>query len=261
MEPKPSPHQDLTADAEDVSFLHTVAGAIRTRIIGGLLLALPIVLTFWIIYWLYSTLLGLVLTPMTWLYQQLMGIRPTPLWERFAAPLIAIFLALSFLYFLGLFVRSSLLRAVDWILLRVPIVTIIYKSLRNVAQSLSNQGLPQKFKRVVLVEFPHPGMRALAFVTNSLRDEKTGRTILTVCVLTGVVPPAGFTLFVPEEEVTDLNWTVNQTIQAILSGGITSPPTVGYFHPMSSPVPSEPSSANPRHSLEPTEEFPTSPLS
>ena len=41
--------------------------------------------------------------------------------------------------------------------------------------------------------------------------------------------PAGFTLFVPEEDVTDIDWSVNQTIQAILSGGITSPASIHYF--------------------------------
>jgi len=257
---KPSPDPELPPDVEDASFLHAVAGAIRTRVIGGLLLALPIVLTFWIIYWLYSTLLGVVLTPMAWLYLQIVGVKPTPLWEKVAAPIIAVFLALSFLYFLGLFVRSSLLRAVDWILLRVPVVTTIYRGLRNVVQSLSNQSQQPKFQRVVLVEFPHPGMRALAFVTNSLRDEQTGRTILCVCVLTGVVPPAGFTLFVPEESVTDLNWTVNQTLQAILSGGITSPTTVQYFDSVSSPGPTEQAVNAPTHSLDPMREFPGSTL-
>ena len=50
-----------------------------------------------------------------------------------------------------------------------------------------------------------------------------------MCVLTGVVPPTGFTLFVPEESVTDVDWTVNETIQVILSGGLTSPETIRYF--------------------------------
>ncbi len=254
MEPLPKDAKPFP-DAEDVSILHSIAGAIRTRIIGGLLLALPIVLTFWIIYWLYSTLLGMVLTPMAWLYRQTMGVPPSPLWEQFAAPLIAIFLALSFLYFLGLFVRSSLLRAVDWMLLRVPVVTTIYKGLSNVVQSLSGHMHNPPFKRVVLVEFPHPGMRALAFVTNSLRDKATDRTILCVCVLTGVVPPAGFTLFVPEESVTDVDWTVNQTLQAILSGGITTPGAVQFFEGNPAQARETPTESTPRHPHGPLNDF------
>ena len=206
--------------------------AIRTRIISGLILALPIVLTFWIIYWLYSTLKQLLLDPIAWAIRSLYSVRHVgdlpDWWDRFAAPLVSIMLVLAVLYALGLIVPSRLHRAVDWVLLRLPLVTTIYKAIRNVFHSLENQVQSNRFQRVVLVEFPHPGMRSLAFVTNSLLDVATGKTILCVCVLTGVVPPSGFTMFVPEEGVTDLSWSVNQTLQAILSGGITVPATIPF---------------------------------
>ena len=92
------------------------------------------------------------------------------------------------------------------------------------------------FKRVVLVPFPHPGARSLAFVTNSLHDVTTGRTILAVFVLTGIMPPAGFTLFVPEESVTNIAWSANDTLQAMLSGGITAPPTIHFYEGLSAPL-------------------------
>jgi uncharacterized membrane protein len=229
----PSGPPDPTTQAAAVGPLRAVIGMIQARIVSGLLLALPIVLTFWIIYWLYSTLKGVLLDPITdGLRYVLRHERITELpwwWDDIVAPVVAIILVLGFLYFLGLFVRSSLHRAIDWVLLHVPVVTTIYRAVSNVVQSLGDQGKGPRFQRVVLVEFPHPGMRALAFVTNALRDATTDRTILCVCVLTGVVPPAGFTLFVPEESVTDLDWTVNQTLQAILSGGITAPASVHYF--------------------------------
>jgi uncharacterized membrane protein len=210
--------------------LQALTRPIRTRIVAGLILALPVALTFWIIYWLYATLKGLVVVPLTRLYEYLYRAPPTFWWYQYAAPLIAVVLVLAFLYVLGLLVRSSLLRAVDWFLLRLPVVTTIYKALSNVVQALGQQMQNKRPQRVVLVEFPHPGMRALAFVTNSLRDATTDRTILCVCVLTGVMPPAGFTLFVPEESVTSLDWSVNQALQAILSGGITSPSALHFSH-------------------------------
>jgi uncharacterized membrane protein len=151
-------------------------------------------------------------------------------WEKIVAPILAIAFVLSVLYFLGLFFRSRLHRLVDWIMLHLPVVTVIYKTVNNLVETFDpNRGMAEQFKRVVLVEFPQPGMRSVAFVTNSLKDEATGRTILCVCVLTGVVPPTGFTLFVPEEGVTDVDWTVNETIQVILTGGLTSPTSIRYF--------------------------------
>jgi uncharacterized membrane protein len=215
----------------------TFFGDFRARVVSGLFLALPIVITFWIIYWIYRTVRLYVLDPVARLIQDFMNAGTAwelpQWWDIFVAPIVALLLVVLFLYFLGLFVRSRLTQMIEWLLLRVPVVTTIYGAVRNLVQALDRQRTANQFKRVVLVEFPQPGMRSLGVVTNTLRDGTTGRPILCVCVLTGVMPPTGFTLFVPEESVTDLPWTINQMIQAIVSGGITVPGTIGYFPPPS----------------------------
>jgi uncharacterized membrane protein len=215
----------------EVNALKSLFYAIRTRIISGLVLALPIVLTFWIVYWLYTTFTQGILDPLAQVIGSLFRApwAQTLWWKRFVNPLIAASLVLSLLYCLGLLARSWVSRGIDSLLLRVPVVTTIYKALSNVFQSLGDQFQRKQSQRVVLVAFPHPGSKALAFVTNTVRDAGTGRAILSVCVLTGVFPPAGFTLFVPEDSVIEIDWSINQALQAILSGGITLPPTLHFF--------------------------------
>jgi uncharacterized membrane protein len=212
------------AKQEARGFLHGAINSIQSRIISGLILALPFALTFWILYQLYLSFRNFVLDPLAIGARYLFGkdaLAQLPLWwDEFVAPLLAIVFVLTVLYVLGHFARSRLHRMVDFMMSHLPVVTTIYRAITNVFQSLD------RLKHVVLVDFPHPGTRALAFVTNSLRDSDTGRTIFSVWVLTGLVPPAGFTLFVPAEEVTNLDWNVNQTLQAILSGGITTPPHI-----------------------------------
>jgi uncharacterized membrane protein len=204
----------------------------RTRIISGLILALPIALTFWIIYQLYSFLQKTILEPATWVVRTLLryqeGYNPNGVWEVYGSRLIAIVLVGSFLYMLGLFARSSLRRALDWVLLHVPVVTIIYRALSDIFKSLEAGGPGSSFKRVVLVEFPHPGSKALGFVTKTLADVTTGESIVCVCLLNGVMPPAGFTLYIPERQVIDVDWSVNQALQAIISGGINTPNLIHY---------------------------------
>jgi uncharacterized membrane protein len=78
-------------------------------------------------------------------------------------------------------------------------------------------------------------MRVPAFVTSSCRDAKTQRTILCVYVPTTPIPTSGYMLLVPEEEVTDLDWELDETIQAVVSFGLTAPPIVRYDRE-SSPV-------------------------
>ncbi len=154
---------------------------------------------------------------------------------QWVSPLIAMILVLSLLYILGLFARSWVHRAIDWTLLHVPVVTTIYKAIRNVFQSLDNQLQGNSFKRVVLIPYPFEGSKVLGFVTKTLSDATTGQSIACVCVLTGVMPPAGITLFVPEENVVDVDWTVNQAIQAIVSGGITIPSVIHYTSGIDAP--------------------------
>src|SRR5262249_25431671 len=105
----------------------------------------------------------------------------------------------------------------------------IYDAVQTVLESLakpSGQATPQ---RVVLVSFPHPGMRLPAIVTSTCRDVATGKTLLCVYVPTTPVPSSGFFLIVPEEEATELNWNIQQTLQAIISGGLTAPPNISYY--------------------------------
>jgi len=223
---------ELSPPAANVGVLRTLWQLVRARILGGLIAALPIALTFFIVHWLYVTLTTVVLTPAIEVVRRILGSHgmSQTFWYTYFAPVLAVLLVLTLLYLLGVFVQLRLMRAVDWVLMHVPVVSTIFKAVNNVFQSLGQQlqGGASGFQRVVLVPFPNPGMRSLAFVTNSLRDDATGQTILCVCVLTGMMPPAGFTLFVPEESVTDVDWTMNETLQVILSGGITAPPIIPY---------------------------------
>jgi uncharacterized membrane protein len=207
---------------------------IRDRILAGLMLVLPILITAWVIYWLYSVLELYVIDPLAKLVLGQIGRgQPDgelPFWfEKVAAPLIAVLLLLAVLYGLGFFVNSRLRRVLDWIVLCVPGVSGIYDALRKVTQFMEKRPGQQRPRRVVLVAFPHPGMKVPAFVTGSCRDLETQKVVLCVYVPTTPVPTSGYLLLVPEEEVVELNWTPEEALQAIISAGLTAPPQVHYF--------------------------------
>jgi uncharacterized membrane protein len=213
---------------------------IRVRILGGLLLVAPILLTLWIIYWLYSFLEKYAIDPLALLLLRLVrggqGGAELPHWfEAYAAPLIAVAVALLLLYCLGFFVHSRLRGAVDWVLLRVPVISGVYNGLRQVFQALDQQPGQTRPQRVVLVAFPHPGMRVPAFVTSTCRDVETRRVLLCVYVPTTPVPTSGYFLIVPEDEVTELDWSPEQALQAIISAGLTTPAEIRYFKPGTAP--------------------------
>jgi uncharacterized membrane protein len=207
---------------------------VRERILGGLLLATPLLITLWIIGWIYSILEHQVLEPLVglvlWKLKWTTSSTELPYWfERYVAPVIAIVLALTLLYAIDLLADTRLHRAVGWTLRRVPIFSHIYNPVQQVFQSLEQQPDQQRPQRMVLVTFPHPGVKLPAFVTGECRDVETQKVVLCVYVPTTPVPTSGFFLLVPEEETTALNWNTEQTLQAVMSGGLAHPHEVSYF--------------------------------
>ena len=143
---------------------------------------------------------------------------------------ISLLLVITLIYVAGMFFRSRLHQLVNWVLLTVPGVKTIYSVVSKVFDAISSSHQDvNNFKRVVLVPFPHQGMKAPAFVTSECNDVTTGRTILCVYVPTTPVPTSGYMLLIPQEEVVDLNWDLEETLQAIVSGGITVPKKVSYL--------------------------------
>ena len=99
-----NPNDDPNETAKDLGPLRSAINAIQTRVMGGLLLALPIVLTFWIIYWLYSTFKQVVHDPIVWGVRSLIGVERVDVpvgfwWDQVVAPFVAIILVLATLYF------------------------------------------------------------------------------------------------------------------------------------------------------------------
>lgn len=207
--------------------------SIRARILGGLVFVLPIVITLWVIYWIYSRLERYLIDPIALLLLRKMEGHEhdtqLPYWfEMVVAPLIAIFIALLLLYVLGFFVRSRVQGMIDWVLLRLPGISIVYKGVRNVFQTLERKRGQARPQRVVLVPYPHSGLRVPGFVTATCRDIDTQRTLLCVWVPTSPMPTVGYVLIVPEDDVTELNWTAEQTVQTLLSSGLAAPPEIRY---------------------------------
>lgn len=241
-EQTPSGPEQVNVETEsgaNSSSFHAFYIILRNRVLSGFLLALPIFLTFIIMGWVYRRIVLWVLGPIyklvvhVWPNGDALEVTPSvlPWWiEYLAAPLVTIAIFIGLLFLLGMFFKSRVHHTLDWVLLHVPVVNWVYSVALKVVNTMqSGDAKKPRFKRVVLVQFPHSGMKAPAFVTNTCLDEATGKTILCVYVPTTPVPTSGYMLLVPEEEVTELSWDLQETLEAIVSGGVTAPPRVEYF--------------------------------
>ncbi|MDG1873947.1 MAG: DUF502 domain-containing protein [Mariniblastus sp.] len=206
---------------------------VRNRVIQGLFVVLPLFITYVVIRWLYDTAQAAVLRPVSYTLRKIWKLEDDGSWlVDGLLGLAALGLVIGVLFIAGMFFRSRLHRMIDWVLLNVPFVNNIYSAVSNVFNAISSStDANEKYKRVVLVEFPHPGMKAPAFVTGECIETNTGKTILSVYVPTTPVPTSGYMLLVEQENVVELNWDLEETLQAIVSGGISVPDKVTYHLP------------------------------
>ena len=108
---------------------------------------------------------------------------------------------------------------------RLPFVRAVYNSAKQVTNYVFRDR-ELEFTRVVAVEYPSRGIWSLAFVTNeSLADVQTasGEPMLTILVPTSPMPVSGYTMLVPKNEVLDLDLTIEQAIEYIVSCGVVLP--------------------------------------
>lgn len=145
--------------------------------------------------------------------------------------LLAALLTLIGLYLLGWtatrVVGRRLLTSFDALISRVPGVQTVYGAVQKLIQSFQ-QGSSQTPQRVVLIEFPSPGMKTLGFITRILQDRTTGEELAVVYVPTAPNPTSGYLEIVPLTAVTITDWTMDQAMTFVLSGGAVSPDYIDF---------------------------------
>jgi uncharacterized membrane protein len=123
-------------------------------------------------------------------------------------------------------VGQRLLRWFESLVGRIPLASTIYGSARKLLDILQTQ--PDGTQRVVLIDFPHNEMKSVGFVTRILREQGTGRELAAVYVPTTPNPTSGYLEVVPVEKLTPTDWTVDQAMSFIISGGAVAPDTIPF---------------------------------
>ncbi|TWT82901.1 hypothetical protein CA13_43640 [Planctomycetes bacterium CA13] len=144
---------------------------------------------------------------------------------------------LTVLYFVGRLFTFGLghwfVRSFDATILRIPIVNKVYGGVKQVTDfAFSDREI--EFNRVVAIEYPAKGIWSLGFVTGNGMKEisiANGEPMLSVLMPTSPMPMTGFTVTVKRSDAIDLNLTVDEAIQFIVSCGVVVPPQQRYDQP------------------------------
>ncbi|HZR01827.1 MAG TPA: DUF502 domain-containing protein [Burkholderiales bacterium] len=190
--------------------------------VTGLLIWIPIVITFWVLRVIVGTMDNtLLLLPESLRPSRLLG---------FDVPGFGLLLSLIVVLLTGLLaaniIGQRLVRVWESLLARIPVVKSIYNSVKQVSDTLlSSSG--QAFRKALLVQYPHEGSWTIAFLTgapggdvaNHLRGE-----YVSVYVPTTPNPTSGFFLMMRRADVIELDMSVDAALKYVVSMGVAPPP-------------------------------------
>ena len=200
----------------------------KKYLITGLLIWIPLVITIWVLTLIVETLdRTLLLLPQHFRQES---------WLLTHVPGMGVVMTLVIVFVTGVlaanFIGERLVRLWNAILHRIPFVSTIYSSVKQVSDTLfSSSG--EAFRKAVLLQWPHQGMWTIGFVTgsaggdvaNHLREDH-----LSIYVPTTPNPTGGYFVLVARKDVIELDMSVDQALKYIISMGVVAPPPNGRAH-------------------------------
>lgn len=200
--------------------------AIRRYFVAGLLAFAPIGITIWALAFIVRRLDNLLLPAVIgWIFPSLPEQPDLP-------PLVGALFTFVVILLAGVVVRhlfgQEIVRFGERLLNQVPVARSIYQGVKQLFEAiLATSDAKASFNRVVLVEYPRPGMWGIAFVTGPVRGpikEAFGGLEMVNCFIpTTPNPTSGFYLLVPETDVREVDLSVEEAFKVIMSAGLVSP--------------------------------------
>lgn len=193
--------------------------------IAGLLVIVPIALTYIVMAFVIGKLDQLMAPVVTWFILQLQ----LPLPEDFHLPGLGFILICLFIFIVGLvtanFLGKQLVRAWDFLMHRVPFVRGIYLTIQKVVLAISDPD-QSPFEQMVLVDYPHASSRMIGLIACDERGEVSDRTNEDlVNVFLPLLPNVtlGFMVILPRDQIIPLKMTREEGIKYLMSFGIVVP--------------------------------------
>ena len=195
--------------------------ALKKYIIAGLLVWLPFAATVVIVKLLIDLLdKTILLLPPEWHPVALLG---------FSIPGFGIILALSILLLTGMLAANLFGRRFveiwERILNKIPLVRSIYSSIKQISNTIFDPS-GKSFRKVVMLQYPKKGLWSIGFLTNdNVGDEMSAvdDRLVAVFIPTTPNPTSGFIIMTRNDEITELDMSVEEGFKFIISMGVIIP--------------------------------------
>ena len=203
-------------------------GFARQAFVTGTAVTLPLIVTLVVLGAVFD-FVSQQLDPVVGFFTSVTGLQPA---SDTALKLVAILSLLAAIFCIGAWTerrpnRSGFGAFFDTLVSRIPGVGSLYQSIDEMSGLLLDSDT-DSFQEVKLVEFPDQGSYAFAFLTADTPDvvcEGVGETEGMVTVFLPMAPNpvmGGYVLHVAEEHVFDVNMSVEEGIQSIVTSGVAT---------------------------------------
>ena len=204
-----------------------VGARLRNNFLTGLVIVGPVTITIYIVWWFINAVDA-------WVKPFVPRIYLPDTYLPFAIPGIGLLFSIIGLTMIGALAANligrSLISAGEMFVERMPIVRSVYRALKQIFESVVTAAGPdQTFQKVAVMEFPSPGIWSLVFITGQATREiaraAKGEDLIAVFMPTHLMPPSGFTVFVPRNRVVAIDMNFEDAAKIILSAGMATPDT------------------------------------
>jgi len=210
-EPRPRPKRRLL-------------GSLRASFLTGLVVIAPVGLTIWLIWTVVGWIDGFVLplVPRTFQPEEYIGINLRG---------VGVIIFLVFTIFVGWIAKGiigrSMIHFAEGLVNRMPVVRTIYSGIKQISETVFAQS-ERSFEKACLIQYPRKGIWAIGFVSTTAKGEvaeraETSGQLVGVFVPTTPNPTSGFLLFFPEEDVIELDMSVEDAAKLVISAGLVYP--------------------------------------
>ncbi len=202
---------------------------LRTNLIAGVLTMIPILIV-WLVLTVVLEVLFRVGTPVeraltdaiTRIVPSAEPILTNPLFEWFVAVVVALLLIYTIGAAASHVVGNRLLVFFERLIDRIPVVQTLYSASKKLL-GLLQQPPGGGAARIVLFDFPYPGVKVIGLVMRTFTDSNTGEEIAIVYVPTTPNPTSGYLEMAPVKNLVATNMTLEDAITMIVSGGAITP--------------------------------------
>ncbi|HUV37505.1 MAG TPA: DUF502 domain-containing protein [Patescibacteria group bacterium] len=191
-------------------------GWFKRKILTGLVIILPTVVTGYVFYWLFVSI-DSILKPLLVKY---------PFIDFPGFGFVSVVLVILLVgVFAGNIIGRQIIEGLESLVRRIPLINRMYIGIKQISEVFLRHERTV-FREAILIQYPRPGIYVIGFVTSAWKvrgADGEERSLINVFLPTTPNPTSGLFLMVPREETIPLECSPDDALKMVISGGAFIP--------------------------------------